>query len=184
MKKISLILLAAAWGGNAYALGLTKCFINESSTNCLTCGTVKRQILCPNQTYCDCATCPNGETPILQTVTISTSESYTYGECKISIKPVSCPTECPDTTWSDVTGQNYQARCDGNLISPACEYQCKIGYYGTGTSCTRCPSSGGVYGTTSGAGATKITECFLPAGTAFSDTTGSGTYTENCYYSN
>lgn len=49
--------------------------------------------------------------------------------------------------------------------------------------CRRCPSSGGVYGTTSAAGAESITECYLPSGTTGSDATGSFTYTSNCYYS-
>ncbi|MDE6481849.1 MAG: hypothetical protein K2L25_03470 [Alphaproteobacteria bacterium] len=66
-------------------------------------------------------------------------------------------------------------------------YICAQGYYGSPTllnkTCTKCPSSGGVAGTTTGTGATKITECYIPAGTAFSDTTGAGTYSENCYYS-
>ncbi len=64
---------------------------------------------------------------------------------------------------------------------------CAQGYYGSPTllnkTCTKCPSSGGIAGTTAGTGATKITECYIPAGTAFSDSAGAGTYSENCYYS-
>lgn len=95
-----------------------------------------------------------------------------------------CPDECPDTLWTNVSGQNYQIRCKKTVLKASCEYQCKQGYYGSEQSCTRCPSSGGVYGTTALAGATAITECYLPSGTAFSDTTGSGTYTDKCYYTN
>jgi len=61
---------------------------------------------------------------------------------------------------------------------------CDKGYYKNGAICARCPSSGGVYGTTADAGATSITSCYLSSGTTFSDNTGSGTYTSDCYYSN
>lgn len=102
----------------------------------------------------------------------------------VPIEPPTCPYKCPDTLWTNVSGQNYQIRCKKTGLKASCEYQCKQGYYGSGQSCTRCPSSGGVYGTTALAGATAITKCYLPSGTAFSDTTGSGTYTDKCYYTN
>ncbi len=74
--------------------------------------------------------------------------------------------------------------CDGTKHTKT-EYRCAAGYYGNSTNgtsgCTRCPSSGGVYGT-SAQGSTDITSCYLPSGTTFSDSTGSGTYTSNCYY--
>lgn len=78
-----------------------------------------------------------------------------------------------------------------NTVSAMCScgtatYKCAVGYYGSpknaSSGCTRCPASGGVYGTTAAAGATSITKCYLPSGTAFSDTAGSGEYTGNCYY--
>ncbi|MDE6481856.1 MAG: hypothetical protein K2L25_03505 [Alphaproteobacteria bacterium] len=34
------------------------------------------------------------------------------------------------------------------------------------------------------ASATSITSCYLPSGPTFSDSTGSGTYSDKCYYSN
>lgn len=61
---------------------------------------------------------------------------------------------------------------------------CKPGYYLSGTSCMRCPSSGGVFGTTADNNTGGITSCYLPSGTTGSDATGSFTYTGNCYYSN
>jgi len=63
-------------------------------------------------------------------------------------------------------------------------FSCAKGYYKDGTVCARCPSSGGIYGTTASTGATSITSCYLPSGTTFSDSTGSGTYTSDCYYVN
>lgn len=117
----------------------------------------------------------------------SSSETCADAGCSLSvIDPITptCPDECPNTLWTSVSGQNYQVRCKTTAIKASCEYQCKKGYYGSGQSCTRCPSSGGVYGTTAVAGATAITACYLPSGTAFNDTTGSGTYTDDCYYQN
>lgn len=86
------------------------------------------------------------------------------------------------------TGSNHVS-CN---IQGSCK--CEKGYYGspmynlfTGTctgTCERCPSSGGVYGTTASSGATSITECFIPSGSLFSDDTGAGIYDGDCYYSN
>lgn len=61
---------------------------------------------------------------------------------------------------------------------------CKPGYYLSSGDCVRCPSSGGVYGTTADNNTGDITSCYLPSGTSGSDTSGSFTYTGNCYYSN
>lgn len=62
-------------------------------------------------------------------------------------------------------------------------YKCKAGYYGNPTAlhktCTKCPDSG-----TSSEDSTNITQCYIPSGTTGSDSTGSYTYTANCYYSN
>lgn len=66
------------------------------------------------------------------------------------------------------------------------EYGCAAGYYqsgGTGATmtCAQCPASGGTRGTNA-IGTTAITTCCIPAGTTFSDTYGSGKYTEPCCY--
>lgn len=94
-------------------------------------------------------------------------------------------------TWTPHS-TGYQKRtvttcnCNGTLTTHT-EYRCDTGYYGTtsnGTSgCTRCPSSGDIYGS-SVASSISITKCYLPSGTGFSNSTGSGTYTDNCYYTN
>lgn len=90
-------------------------------------------------------------------------------------------TKCPDN-----------ATCAGGNSST---FKCNQGYYKNGSACTRCPASGSVYGTTKGKpitgsllyteeyNATDITECYLPSGTPFiSNTSGSGIYTNDCYY--
>ncbi len=60
---------------------------------------------------------------------------------------------------------------------------CKPGYYLNSAACTRCPSSGGVYGTTVDRNTGDITSCYIPSGTTFSDGSGSGVYEGDCYYS-
>ncbi len=47
----------------------------------------------------------------------------------------------------------------------------------TFTSCAGCPTPGQM-----ASGGTKITQCYIPAWKTFSDNTGSGQYTGNCYY--
>jgi len=61
-------------------------------------------------------------------------------------------------------------------------FVCAKGYYKDGGLCSRCPTSGGVYGTTAAAGATAVTECYLPANTPITDATGTYIFTGNCYY--
>lgn len=61
---------------------------------------------------------------------------------------------------------------------------CKPGYYLSSGTCMRCPSSGGAYGTSADRNTGGITECYLPSGTTGSDSSGSFTYTGNCYYTN
>lgn len=66
-------------------------------------------------------------------------------------------------------------------------YICGTGYYGSPTNinktCTQCPTSAeGIVGTTNGNGKTQITDCYIKANTAFSDSTGSGVFSENCNY--
>ncbi|HNY24995.1 MAG TPA: hypothetical protein PKJ33_00390 [Alphaproteobacteria bacterium] len=54
-------------------------------------------------------------------------------------------------------------------------------------SCTSCPYLQDVQGHTSGTSYTNhdsITDCFVLSGTTFSDTSGSYSFTSNCYYSN
>lgn len=77
-----------------------------------------------------------------------------------------------------------------NTVSAQCTCvttsECDVGYYQISSlrlECTRCPSDGGTYGTTGGTGATSAAECYIPSGTAFSDSGGRGAYNSNCYYS-
>ena len=102
-------------------------------------------------------------------------ECYEYGECVYT----SCKSGyyMPTNSQGDCVACPANATCSGGTAL----FSCNAGYYRNGTSCSRCPSSGGVYGT-SAAGSTKITDCYLPASTTGSDSTGTFTYTSNCYY--
>lgn len=76
---------------------------------------------------------------------------------------------------------------DGNntacTVQNSPEYGCKENYYaisGTGTSsinCTACISSG-----RSEIGNSSVTGCYMPKDSSFSDSSGTGIYTANCYY--
>ncbi len=61
-------------------------------------------------------------------------------------------------------------------------FACNIGYYQNGTSCSPCPSSGGIAGKTKSIGATSITECYIPANTSITDSDGQYIYISDCYY--
>lgn len=189
MRKYLVCIFITTLTASAYAITTTptSCFYNSSPSDTGNCAIINRLITCGSAQYHDCQTCKDGSTPTEKSVKISSYETITYNDCPLSFEPIGgeCPSECPDRlAWSDVSGANYQTICGGTLLNPSCKYRCKQGYYGTDKSCTRCPSSGGVYGTTADAGATAITECYIPSGTAFSDTSGSGTYTGDCYYQN
>ncbi|MDE5615701.1 MAG: hypothetical protein K2I81_02615 [Alphaproteobacteria bacterium] len=110
------------------------------------------------------------------------------GLVRCTCSPGTVSYKCASGYYGTATSaQSGCTACPGNATCSGGNgsvFRCNVGYYKNGTSCTRCPASGGVYGTTAGAGATSVTECYLPSGTAFSDASGSGTYEGNCYYSN
>lgn len=151
------------------------------SVNTITCGGVN---------YYDCTSCEEGYTLGEATVTDpgNSSVTYTYGTCTkdFSGNPIpvtECPDDCPSTTEWTATTLNREAICVGSILARSCSYRCIKGYYQGTLICTRCPvSEYGVRGTTAAAGATSQEECYIPAGTAFSDDSGSGILTSDCYY--
>ena len=100
-----------------------------------------------------------------------------------------CP-DCESTAWSAYS-TGYQKRTVATCNTTMCtcskktEYRCATGYYGTTTNgksgCTQCPPSNGI-SATSDAGATLVTQCYLPSGATGTDATGTFIYTTNCYY--
>ena len=134
----------------------------------------------------------NGNYPLIVDGTCSSSSDNCFlqscnGKCYCvplsSGCPGTCPSNCSSTTWGE-RSTGYEVRCNERYL---CEYRCADGYYGSSSNgisgCTKCPVAIG--GSTSVAGSnTSITDCYIPSGTSFSDSTGSGTYTSNCNYSN
>lgn len=150
-----------------------------------------------------CKTCPTGYTPEFTDVGW-TYDDFCYNpdieqelkniqlEVNVCVKScVSC-TNCNSIDWTAYrTGYerriNRDCECDGTCTSTT-QYRCAVGYYGTSTNgtsgCTRCPSSGGIYGTTAAAGSKNITSCYIPANQTMSDGTGEYVFTNKCYYKN
>lgn len=77
--------------------------------------------------------------------------------------------------------------CSGTELTPSnnkLSCVCKKGYYGNATSgCTKCPSSGGIDGTTLGINTTDITGCYIPTDESMSDSIGTFHFSEPCFYS-
>lgn len=111
------------------------------------------KIQCNDVIYEDCKTCTNGSTPEQTTVT-----------------------PCGSNGRSLTYGKCGFSLIDPDPIIPT--LKCEAGSYATSDNlCANCPIPG-----TSVAGATSITDCFIPAGKTVSDETGSYIYTEDCYY--
>ncbi|MDE5615426.1 MAG: hypothetical protein K2I81_01165 [Alphaproteobacteria bacterium] len=131
--------------------------------------------------WCDCATAT--VTYSLQCKCSSDDDCNTGYGCNngLCTKCKTCANCTSDTSYSSA-GTGYERRalktcaCLTGECKTSYSYRCAVGYYGTSTNgtsgCTRCPSSGGTYGTTASAGSQDITACYLPAGTPMSDGTG------------
>lgn len=61
-------------------------------------------------------------------------------------------------------------------------FTCIRGYYREKMECKRCPSLDNIYGDTKNSGATSKSECYIPTGTTFTTTVGSGKYVSDCYH--
>lgn len=59
---------------------------------------------------------------------------------------------------------------------------CKPGYYLSDGQCLQCPPSDSIMATTADKNSGDKTSCFIQSDTNFSDESGYGTYTGNCYY--
>lgn len=139
----------------------------------------------------DCDSCLAGMTRVLQndisTELCGSIVDLTYYACDSGILCTNC---LSDRTWTIGT-DGYDYRDDKECVKAGvCQttrvYRCSANYYGTpGTSksgCSPCPSSGGVAGKSALGNNTSITGCYIPSGSSFSDGTGSGTYTADCYW--
>ncbi len=149
----------------------------------------------------DCVNCNNGIVTTRNGITTTTTGTWTAINCPTynTTATYSCACRDQNTTHKCASGYygtatSSSAGCTACPSNATCAggngstFVCAKGYYKDGTSCSPCPSSDGIAGTTASTGATSITSCYLPSGStrAFSDTNGSGTETisSNCYYSN
>lgn len=108
---------------------------------------------------------------------------------------------CESVPLHDVAdGYQSQTSAVCNTLTCMCakktEYLCAAGYYGTASDypqidltegiiysgCTKCPNSGTTSGTSDGGDGTTITDCYIPKGSKFSDSTGTWEYGDDCYY--
>lgn len=136
-------------------------------------------------TAIDCVNCT--------TASLKNTHCLTYGPeccapCKFKPIEITCsPTTCFSETLTvgDGCDKVIARECVNNLCISKTTARCKRGYFGNAkindlknecTGCTACKSPG----TTSGPGATQEEECYIPKGFNFSDTSGNGTYAENC----
>ena len=109
---------------------------------------------------------------------ISTTYECASGYYGTATSSTSGCTKCPANALC-LGGNGSTFRCnigyqkDGNECVPI---ECNAGDYYIGGFCRACPSPG-----TSAGGLNGITSCYVTGG---SDTTGSYSYTQNCYYSN
>lgn len=168
MKKIIFFWVVFGIFDNAMALSTIQCYLTPS------CGTGGADDTCDDI----CTWCKNASITAPTGYVVKANYAGTIGT---SVSP-DIAAECND----DGT---YSCTC---TISSLQTLLCDTGYYGTPTvtyterygasfqGCYSCPSSG----TTAGQGATAVTECYIPSGNTFTDETGSGEFTGDCYYTN
>lgn len=78
-----------------------------------------------------------------------------------------------------LTGGTYVRDKEGDAVQCMEDHYCPSGteiFFGETGGMIKCPDG------TSGPGSSKVTECYIPNATPFSDTTGGGKYTFDCYY--
>lgn len=146
----------AATVGNDYTQLQNCCTKAEDQSNAAAAGS-----------NCEAWRCPSGT--ILRTLFVCTSCNTGYFAGTETI-------QCENNTLSLTT-------CTKSGLG-GFDRVCSQGQYSNGVGgCASCPSDGyGNAGTTSGTGATSISECYIPAGSVFSDSTGSGVYNSDCSY--
>ena len=156
MKKIKILLTYTFAGVISCATISTNAATGPSTKNCCSISRI------PCTTNSDC------------------SDNDRCVQCTLNPDPVECPEPkiysllkgacvCPNLK----SGVNPTCE-NGTFDEDSCTCFCNAGYYQNGDACNKCPDNG-----TSAAGATSITQCYV---TTFSDATGSGVYTSNCYY--
>lgn len=105
-----------------------------------------------------------------------------------------CACNCDEYSWKSLSNGIEESKTYTCGESTDCKcvydtkYRCAKGYYGDPKSatdtdnCDRCPDYGntGIYGTTSAAGKTKKTDCYIPSSQSLTDTIGTFSFTTQC----
>jgi len=145
---------------------------------------------CANDTSCYCIGLLNDLQSDYLTCVPCTADADCisgYGCIKGDCKLCKACSNCADAdTWKDV-GTGYQrlnhCNCDGTCTA---KYRCAKNYFGkpnnSTSGCSRCWEAVGAV--TKAAGSENATDCYIPKNTGFSDSTGNGNYTADCYYTN
>lgn len=122
-----------------------------------------------------CTACSGNRT--LKSTRAGMCSNLKYTECV-------CSNNCKDIEWTAGNeGYEYSVTCGADCDTTR-KYRCAKNWYGTSTNgtsgCNRCWEAAGAV--TKAAGSTSPTDCYIPSGTAFSDSSGKGRYTADCYY--
>lgn len=137
----------------------------------------------PKYTVKTCLTCNDsyrlGEA---QSVFLTANCTATYRTCEYCAPCSNCETGAWYTYSTGVEAQ-HTATCNCGSCVRGMAYRCAAGYYGNGTTCTRCPPEEGINGTST-AGSTARSSCYMPKNTKFNNNTGTGEWTGNSYYCN
>ena len=188
---------------NSYDLNTLTCVIGQSGNAVYMCDTADPSYNSGfSASNIACQYCPQrgGGTPFTgawgpyKTGMVSrTKTTYNYTNtanytCTESVRSSTTEYGCQSGYWTeDARGVNMEcescpdnATCGGTGNAEV--FSCNKGYFRAGTACMPCPSSGGIAGTTKTAGATDASECYLPAGSTGSDSTGTYTLTGDCYW--
>ncbi|MDE6250243.1 MAG: hypothetical protein K2M34_01245 [Alphaproteobacteria bacterium] len=122
-----------------------------------------------------CTACSGNRT--LKATSAGMCSNLKYTECV-------CANNCTDIDWTAGNdGYEYSVTCGANCDTTR-KYRCAKNWFGTSTDgvngCNRCWEAAGAV--TKAAGSTQPTDCYIPSGTEFSDTSGKGHYAADCYY--
>ena len=102
--------------------------------------------------------------------------------------PITCPWTWTkkNTSVEQTIYKESRCKCDSDYIQKETTvYRCSAGYYGdpTSGSCSPClyPGTTDPYEEPHSV-SINITNCYIPSDSSFSDSSGNGIYTANCYY--
>lgn len=180
---------------NADILSLTSGMASATTTSCYKTGT-SSYVKLISETSCKSGWTPRERSVSTTTCSNGASIKYTMCECYCN--------NCTTSAWANVSGSStHQSRTVGSCSctsgSAQCtkttQYRCRAGYYGSPSSsssgCTKCTYTDGVAGTSDPDledwdndkfGNDTWGNCWIAAGASASDSTGSYSYKQKCYF--